>query len=607
MTKLLINNPFLNYSFFFPLISALILYFIAQFVNKTFFEIIYSVSIIDVILLILLSYFLYFLSRHLWGFLVVQTLVVGIFYVSNAMKIAFLGGPALPSDFYTFYALALVLTGIHKFYLLTPFILLAILLIYNIKFTKIGLLYSIIFISSLFLTTQYKPQHLVEFVDKNYEYMGWNHRNNWETMGAVLFLTQAFARNNLEVSPPPSKNEVKRIIQNLDIQHNIRVASNNNPFKARNVYLYLIESLWDVNLLSKANFNPDPFDPRFRQLWEAGGKSTAMSSEFANTTANVEFELLCGQDVRYAKGVIFEHALLNNVPCLPNILANLGYKTYVAHPNIPDFFNRSSTYRRIGFQQMYFQNDFIMDDMNGSFLSDVSLFNQVLDKIKFQIDSQQPVFTYVLTYTGHWPYSLNPEIRPQILQTSSKVDDVINYANSIYYTTKEVYDAIEKTRQYDPSAIIVLMGDHLPLLGANYAGYVESGLISDLTSRIDTDIIKSSRSTPLIIIDGHNGVIDVGSVTMFEIPKIILNLMNYTQFSPLDLFKMQEGIRVRSIYETTHFAEDKEHLSYCRPDDVEPICEKSRQWLKNIRIISNDLMRGKQYTLELFNYDTNYE
>jgi len=595
----LIKRLILRFRFFLPIISALIFYFIAQFVNKTLFAITYSMSIIDFILLILLSYFIYFLSKRLWGFLIVQTIVVGIFYVSNAMKIAYLGGPVLPSDFYTFYALALVLKGIHKFYLLTPFILLAILLTYNIKFTKIGLSYSIIFITSIFVSTQYAPQYLIEFVDKNYEYKGWNHRDNWEVMGAVLFLTQAFARNKLDALPLPNENTVKKAIQALDIQDNIHNHSD-KPFKARNIYLYLIESLWDVNLLRKANFDPDPFDPRFRRLWEVSGKSTVMSSEFANTTANVEFELLCGQDARYAKGVVFEYALLNNVPCLPNILGNLGYKTYAVHPNIPDFFNRLSAYRRIGFQQTYFQDDLIMDDMNGGFLSDVSLFNQVLDKIKPQIPSQQAVFTYVLTYTGHWAYPLNPEIRPHLLRFSSKVNDVINYANSIYYSTREVYDAIEKTRQLDPSAIIIVMGDHLPLLGANYAGYQESSLFSTLAGKVDAKIMKFSRSTPLIIIDGDKGVLNIGSVSMYEIPKIILNLMNYNKFLPLDLFQTQDNIHIRSVYEATHLVVTEQgEIQYCHPEDIDDVCEKSRQWLENTRIISNDLMRGKQHTLNL--------
>ena len=200
----------------------------------------------------------------------------------------------------------------------------------------------------------------------------------------------------------------------------------------------------------------------------------------------------------------------------------------------------------------------------------------------------------------HWGYPLNPETRPHVLRTTSKVPDVINYANSIYYSTSEIYDAIQKTRQNDPSAIIVVMGDHLPLLGANYAGYVESGLIDTLASDISQDIIKTSVSTPLIIIDGNNGVVNVGSVAMYEIPKIILNLMNYTQFSALDLFKTQDDIHIRSIYGPTHLVVDERgEIHYCRPDNKSIVCEETRQWLKNTRIISNDLMRGKQHTLNL--------
>ncbi|OYV16118.1 MAG: phosphoglycerol transferase family protein, alkaline phosphatase superfamily [Methylococcaceae bacterium NSP1-2] len=56
--------------------------------------------IYDFLLQLLASYILYALSKRVWIFLIIQSLVMGILYVGNAVKISFFGGPIMPDDIF---------------------------------------------------------------------------------------------------------------------------------------------------------------------------------------------------------------------------------------------------------------------------------------------------------------------------------------------------------------------------------------------------------------------------------------------------------------------------------------------------------------------------
>ncbi len=92
------------------------------------------------------------------------------------------------------------------------------------------------------------------------------------------------------------------------------------------------------------------------------------------------------------------------------------------------FWNRTNAYRRLGFDTYWAIDDFVLDDMNGAFLSDASLYRQVSEKITPWIREGVPVFSYVVTYFGHWDYPLN-ESRPPKVATRSTVPEVEAFAN----------------------------------------------------------------------------------------------------------------------------------------------------------------------------------
>ncbi len=82
--------------------------------------------------------------------------------------------------------------------------------------------------------------------------------------------------------------------------------------------------------------------------------------------------MLCGFPVNQI-AVKFEFSMLRDVPCLPRILSQLGYRTVASHPNVAGFWNRYTAYERLGFETFWAQDEMDMSDSNGPFLADRSL------------------------------------------------------------------------------------------------------------------------------------------------------------------------------------------------------------------------------------------
>ncbi|MDD1617068.1 MAG: LTA synthase family protein [Methylococcaceae bacterium] len=293
--------------------------------------------------------------------------------------------------------------------------------------------------------------------------------------------------------------------------------------------------------------------------------------------------------------VKFERQLINEVPCLPHILADKGYKTVVSHPNVPVFWNRVNAYRNIGFQNYYAKDDFVLDDMNREFLADSSLYRQVLEKLSDSLAKKQPVLDYIVTYFGHWNYPLS-ESRPNKVTSASKVEEVSSYGNTIYYKSRELIDFIEQLKKRDPDSIIVVFGDHLPFLGENFAGYVDSGVLTTNRSDFSSDMFKFYVSTPMIVIDGQRGAVKVGSLPLYQVPKLLLNLLNYTEPTIMDYTSSLPDKHIRPL-PGLHFAlPSNGTVELCKEPPFSEDCQTSSHWLQNVSVVSNDLFIGRQFT-----------
>jgi hypothetical protein len=371
--------------------------------------------------------------------------------------------------------------------------------------------------------------------------------------------------------------------------------------KLRNIHVVLEESFWDPSPLTKTGLAESPLDPRFLALWAETGHSRALSPAFAGQTANAEFEILCGFPLDSAS-VKFEEGFNDHIPALPHVLREIGYRTVASHPNSPGFWNRQVAYQKLGFETFWALPDFVQDDMAGPFLSDKSLHAQVGEKLA-NTDDGRPVLDYTVTFYGHWAYDASA-FRPAVIRTNSQVDEVKNYVNTVHYKSREMMDALEHIRAADPDSIIVLFGDHLPILGKKFAGYVESGFLAGSFGDFTPDMYARSTATPLIVIDGRNGPLKLGNMPMYRVARVLLDLIAYDRPSIFDLALPPK----QALHDTVlrplpgvvvgYQPEGFDQARLCHPDQPAEDDAEIVAWLKDVKLIAADIFDGRKYALK---------
>src|SRR5262249_17237432 len=147
---------------------------------------------------------------------------------------------------------------------------------------------------------------------------------------------------------------------------------------------------------------------------------------------------------------------------------------------------------------------------------------------------------------GHWMYDAGTE-RPQVLSSASKIKEVGDYANMLHYKTAQMMDGIEAIRRDDPDSVIVVFGDHLPMLGRKFAGYVESNALPDNSGAFTMEQSDFSAGTPLLVIDGENGPLDLGRIPMFRLPSLILRLLGEDKTTIFDLAQVPSSTTPRPL------------------------------------------------------------
>lgn len=578
-----------------PLLSTTLFYLIYYLISTFKFDVQIKTKAIpyDFLLVLLVAYVLFAVSRKNWVFLIIQALLMGILYVGNAVKISFFGGPIMPDDVFALRSLLLILEGWRFFAAAIPLAAIASLLLFNFTMRHWASYLSSLVAIILGLTVVYQPMMIVEPLDKYLGNSVWDQRSNYLMHGASMYTLQEGARYFAMADTPPDMDEAEEAARNLLSSIPKRDVVEKD-FTPRNIHLVLLESFWDPNGLKKARYKQNPLAPDFRKLWKSANYSHALTPVFGGYTANSEFEVLCGFPV-VKDSVKFERQLLNKVPCLPHILADKGYRTIVSHPNVPAFWNRVNAYNRMGFQTYWSLQDFVKDDMNRGFMADATLYRQVLEKISPTLDAKQPVLDYIVTYFGHWNYPLS-ESRPSKISSPSKVEEVTTYANTIYYKSRELMGFIKKIQQVDPESIVVVFGDHLPFLGENFAGYVDSGVLASNRSQFTPEMFKFYVSTPMIILDGKRGPVKFGNLPLYQVPKLMLNLLNYHEPSIMDYTQSIPDVSVRPL-PGLHFDLLKNRkIDVCKESSFSEACQKTSAWLNNVNIVSNDLFIGRQIT-----------
>lgn len=251
----------------------------------------------------------------------------------------------------------------------------------------------------------------------------------------------------------------------------------------RNIHIIVLESFLDPERFKKLKFVTPPAPPVFNALRKK--MHVATSPVFGGGTAQAEFEILCGVPaLELYTSAEFNMLHGAKASCLPNMLADVGYRTIATQSYKPDFFNSEKAYRSIGFEEINFptvfagnRSTYLQYDDAKKYIFDGDLYTQNLAYVTKLLAEGQPFLNYVLGVYGHLPHDTDFKRFPAKVQIvgvdkKSQTDLAIN---QFYYRAEALADYLKKLRELDPKGLILVTSDHLPALDGGPRLYKQFG------------------------------------------------------------------------------------------------------------------------------------
>lgn len=264
-----------------------------------------------------------------------------------------------------------------------------------------------------------------------------------------------------------------------------------------NVIYLMSESFIDPYYLGKHLYKEDPV-PYFRELYNNSISGYMYSSEFGGGTANVEFEALTGFSTQFMRPdhVAFQQFINQPIPTIPYLFKQEGYETTAVHAYFSWFYQRSSIYKQLGFDQ-FISGEF-MDlktplDPGGAFPKDSNMTDSILETLDY---TEGPDFIHAVSVEAHVPYYEREE--NVFLKDHALTEETRPFLNSylerIHSVDQELGRLIEALEQSEEETIIVFWGDHLPAFPNDNEVYGPEGanMIEDMRGNYE-DYLTTHR------------------------------------------------------------------------------------------------------------------
>jgi phosphoglycerol transferase MdoB-like AlkP superfamily enzyme len=238
------------------------------------------------------------------------------------------------------------------------------------------------------------------------------------------------------------------------------------------IVVILSESFFDPTILNGYGRNVD-FMPNLRRLAAHGTSGRLHVPTFGGGTIRTEFEVLTGLSLRYFDDIQFPYLQIHTkvIPGIVRTLEAHGYQTLAVHGNDPGFWNRTSAFKALGFDEFISIKQFPPDDdaNDGKYMSDKAFTDELLRQLK---PDGPPRFVLGISIEAHGPYDQAHGIDikerdaipvPAKVTGQAKVE-LQNYIYHIRHADHELGRLADTLAKRDRPTLIVFFGDHLPAI-----------------------------------------------------------------------------------------------------------------------------------------------
>ena len=400
-----------------------------------------------------------------------------------------------------------------------------------------------------------------------------NALNFCKTSGTILYFYHNL--QNVMTTPPQeySSKKIKEISQKLDNPNQLPAENKIKP----NIIVILSESVFDVSQLPNIKISANPIKNILQDQ-----KTTLISPQFGGGTANVEFEIITGFSNYFMQGKVpYNQSIHQKIPTIFSLFKESGYTVTAIHPYLRAMFNRASVYKYFGADKFISIENMSNYEKTGSYVSAKSFTQEIIKQFN---SINEPQLIFALSMQNHFPFEKNRfksnpiEITSNLSQEVS--DSFKTYINGIYLSDQSYLNLKEELEKTTKPTIVIIYGDHLPLIDENFGMYKKLGFVPEYQSQWSDQNYLKMYSTPVSIWSNFENSFDITTPALspnflsLEILKLA-NIPNKYQFKFLDYLK---------------------NTSTVLNQNLAP--KFSPEQISDYELIQYDLLSGHQYFLE---------
>jgi phosphoglycerol transferase MdoB-like AlkP superfamily enzyme len=358
-----------------------------------------------------------------------------------------------------------------------------------------------------------------------------------------------------------------------------------------NVIVVLSESFWDPTLIKSAKFSKDPI-PFFHKMQETQTSGWMLSPQFGGGTANVEFEVLTGNSMRFLpQGSLAYNQYINQeVDSMASILARQGYTSTAISPFHNWYFNSKTVYQNFGFSKFipieYFNPNYV-----GPYIADSEVTANIIAESS---KSPGPDFIFANTMENHFHFYPGKFAKNTIEVTGDFSPEskgmLETLSQGILDADKMLQDLVEHYSKLNEPTVVVFFGDHLPALGDDYQVYKDTKYIS---GNDDPDFLNKIYRVPFVIWNNFsNNAKDKLEISPSFLSPYILKLAG------------QQG-----SYYTDYLQELSQKIPVIPPKNYYEAMNIKEEDLKNYETLQYDILFGERHAYKDFRdkiIDKNY-
>lgn len=358
------------------------------------------------------------------------------------------------------------------------------------------------------------------------------------------------------------------------------------------IIVVMSESYADLSVVGEFSTNQE-LTPFYDSLTENIVKGYALSSVFGAKTPNSEWEFMTGNSMAFlpSGSVVYQQYISDTPTSIVSNLKNEGYTCVAMHPYYETGWSRNAVYPDMGFDEMYFMDDFDQTQVLRKYITDQELYESIVARHEGR-GKNEDLFIMSISMQNHGGYTEKYDnFDEEIRMLGVNYPDVNQYLSLVHESDKALEYLISYFENVDEPVEIVFFGDHQPSLSSSFYPHLNGKGLSGLT----VDELEALYTVPFFIWTNYETeekeveITSLNFLASMAMEKSGLPVPAYNRFL-LDMMEVVPAINSRGYY-----SKAEGHFLH-----VEDAAGEEAEWIANYQILQYNNMFDDKNRSEVF-------